>query len=68
MFYKFKCTNKECGKEEERNILISDYDREKDKQKCSCGGKLERVIEWQGIAESSNKNGWFGKSDGSNAI
>ena len=66
MKYKFKCEN--CGKAQEVEIAIKDYDKEKDKQKCSCGGKLERVIEWSGIAESTNKNGWFGKSDGSNAI
>lgn len=29
---------------------------------------MQRVIEWGGIATSSNNNGWFGKSDGSNAI
>lgn len=65
MFYNFKC--KECGKAQEVEIAIKDYDKEKDKQKCSCGGKLERVIEWEGIAEGSGA-GWFGKSDGSNAI
>ena len=66
MFYKFKC--EKCGKVQEVEIAIKDYDKEKDKQKCSCGGKLKRVIEWSGIAESTNKNGWFGKSDGSKAI
>ena len=66
MYYKFKC--EKCGKAQEVEIAIKDYDKEKDKQECSCGGKLKRVIEWNGIAESTNKNGWFGKSDGSNAI
>ena len=66
MKYNFKCNV--CGAEEEKEIAIKDYDKEKDKQKCSCGGKLKRVIEWNGIAESTNKNGWFGKSDGSKAI
>lgn len=61
MYYTFKC--KSCGKEEERNILISDYDREKEKQVCSCGGKLERVIEWEGIAEGSGQ-GWYGARGG----
>ena len=66
MKYNFKCNV--CGAEEEKEIAIKDYDKEKDKQECSCGGKLKRVIEWNGIAESTNKNGWFGKSDGSKAI
>lgn len=61
MYYKFKCTA--CGKEEERNILISDYDREKEKQVCSCGEKMERVIEWEGIAEGSGQ-GWCGARGG----
>ena len=64
MYYKFK--RKACNKEEEKEIAIKDYDKEKDKQVCSsCGGKLDRVIEWQGIADSSNMNGWFGKAGGS---
>ena len=65
MFYKFKCEN--CGKAQEVEIAIKDYDKEKDKQNCSCGGKLERVIEWTGIATAEG-SGWFGKSDGSKAI
>lgn len=66
MKYNFKCNV--CGAEEEKEIAIADYDREKENQKCTCGGKLKRVIEWNGIATCSNNNGWFGKSDGSNAI
>jgi len=65
MFYKFKC--EKCGKVEEKEIAIKDYDKEKDKQECSCGGKLKRVIEWSGIATAEGQ-GWFGKSDGSKAI
>ena len=65
MFYKFKCEN--CGKVQEVEIAIKDYDKEKDKQNCSCGGKLKRVIEWEGIATAEGQ-GWFGKSDGSKAI
>ena len=65
MYYTFKCSD--CGKVQEVEIAIKDYDKEKDRQKCSCGGKLKRVIEWQGIATSSNNNGWCGKSGG-NAI
>ena len=65
MYYKFKCSD--CGKVQEVEIAIKDYDKEKDKQKCSCGGKLKRVIEWSGIAQGAGE-GWCGKSDGSNAI
>ena len=68
MLYRFVCTNKSCGTEEEKEIALADYDREKENQKCTCGGKMQRVIEWHGIATCSNNNGWFGKSDGSNAI
>jgi predicted nucleic acid-binding Zn ribbon protein len=42
MFYNFKCEN--CGKAQEVEIAIKDYDKEKDKQNCSCGGKLHRII------------------------
>lgn len=66
MIYRFICT--ECKCEEEKNIPVSDYDTEKEKQVCSnCGAKMQRVIEWGGIATGSGE-GWFGKSDGSNAI
>ena len=65
MYYTFKCSD--CGKAQEVEIAIKDYDKEKDKQKCSCGGKLKRVIEWSGIA-TADGSGWFGKSDGSKAI
>lgn len=66
MYYRFICT--ECKCEEEKNISVSDYDTEKEKQVCSnCGAKMQRVIEWGGIATGSGE-GWFGKSDGSNAI
>jgi predicted nucleic acid-binding Zn ribbon protein len=68
MYYRFICTDKNCGCEEEKNIPVSDYDTEKEKQICSnCGAKMQRVIEWGGIATGSGQ-GWFGKSDGSSAI
>lgn len=68
MYYRFICTNKNCGCEEEKNIPVSDYDKEKEKQVCSnCGAKMQRVIEWKGIATGSGE-GWHGRSDGSNAI
>ena len=61
MYYTFKCSD--CGKAQEVEIAIKDYDKEKDKQECSCGGKLKRVIEWEGIAEGSGA-GWFGARGG----
>ena len=63
--YTFRCTS--CKKQEERNIPMNMYDKEKNNQICSCGSKMERVIEWNGIATSPNNNGWCGKSSG-NAI
>lgn len=65
MKYKFRCAK--CHKSEEREILMKDYDKEKENQKCTCGGKMDRVIEWEGIATGEGQ-GWFGKSDGSNTI
>ena len=66
MLYRFQCT--ECKCEEEKEIAVKEYDTEKEKQTCSnCGAKMQRVIEWHGIATGSGA-GWFGKSDGSNAI
>ena len=66
MIYNFKCEN--CGKLIEVAISIKEYDKVKNKQTCPlCNGKLKRVIEWNGIATGSGA-GWFGKSDGSNAI
>lgn len=64
MNYKFKYNI--CGKSAEIDIKISDYDTEKDKQFCECGGKMNRVIEWQGWAKASGE-GWYGKN-GSNVI
>lgn len=66
MIYKFKCES--CGKVFNVGICIKDYDRLKNRQTCpECSGKMKRVIEWEGIATSSNNNGWCGKSGG-NAI
>ena len=63
MFYKFRCKN--CNKTLEVEIAIKDYDREKGNQFCSeCKGKMDRVIEWSGIAEGSGA-GWFGARGGS---
>ena len=46
---------------------VIDYDKEKNNQKCpECNEKLDRVIEWQGIAEGGG-DGWYGKK-GSNVI
>lgn len=46
---------------------MKDYVLEKENQKCTCGGKMDRVIEWEGIATGEGQ-GWFGKSNGSNTI
>lgn len=63
MKYNFKCTN--CGREQEKEICIKDYDKVKNSQTCdNCGGTLKRIIEWQGIASGSGE-GWCGKSTGS---
>ena len=44
------------------------HDEQKEKQICSsCGGKMQRLLEWEGIATGSGE-GWHGRSDGSNAI
>lgn len=65
MRYEFRCQS--CGAVEDKSIRIEDYDKAKDKQTCDkCGCKMERVIEWHGMAKSSG-DGWCGKSTG-NAI
>lgn len=62
MFYKFKC--RKCQKEKEINIPMDDYDKEKGNQFCDeCGCRMDRVIQWTGIAEGSGE-GWFGKKGG----
>ena len=56
MFYKFRC--QKCNKLHQVDIKMADYDKEKDNQVCpECNGKMERVIEWQGIATGSGP-GW----------
>lgn len=59
--YKFKCTK--CEKEEERDIPMSHYDEQKDKQLCSeCVSKMTRVIEFSGSVKLCEgmygANGW----------
>lgn len=62
MFYNFKC--QKCNKLHPVDIPMADYDKEKDNQVCpACNGKLERVIEWEGIATGKGA-GWCGRSDG----
>lgn len=66
MEYRWRCTK--CNKECIKSIPIDEYDKEKGNQICpSCGSKLERVIEWSGVASGSGE-GWFGKSNGCSAI
>lgn len=65
MNYLFKSVS--CGKKQEKEICIKEYDRLKNFQKCDkCGGALKRIIEWEGIATGGGQ-GWCGKSTG-NAI
>ena len=66
MTYKFYC--KACDMEHELDIPIAKYMDLKDKQKCPyCKKKLERVLEWSGVATGSG-DGWFGRSDGGKTI
>lgn len=66
MTYSFRCTK--CKTVQDVDIPINDYDTQKDKQLCpECKEKMERVIEWNGIA-TGNGGGWFGKSDGGKVI
>lgn len=52
----------------ELDIPIDKYTELRDKQRCPfCKNKLQRVLEWTGIATGSG-SGWFGRSDGSKAI
>ena len=62
MNYKFKCTA--CNGTCEKDIPLAEYDKQKDKQICICGGKLARGIEWTGIATCDGSGG-CGKSTGS---
>lgn len=49
MIYQFLCSK--CGNEEERDIPMSEYDKEKNNQFCSkCNSQMQRVIEWEGGA------------------
>ena len=62
MRYLFRCVSCKC--EEEKEIPIKEYDKEKTKQTCSnCGAKMERVIEWEGIAQGGGE-GWHGARGG----
>lgn len=65
MFYRFHCDK--CKKDLQVNIPMNLYDSEKDKQLCpECNSKLNRVIEWTGIAKGTG-DGWYG-SKGTNVI
>lgn len=64
--YMFIC--KDCDIEQMLDIPMDKYDKLKDNQLCPlCKGKLERKLEWTGIATGSGE-GWYGKSDGGKAI
>ena len=60
MKYDFKCLK--CDKEVELEIPMKDYTDVKDKQVCSCSGKLERVQGWKGSV--SLCNGMYGIDSG----
>lgn len=64
MLYKFRCND--CGAVCDKPIPVAQYDEMKDKQICICGGKMARVIEWEGYAKGGG-DGWCGNSSG-NAI
>jgi len=54
--------------EHELDIPIDKYMDLKEKQKCPhCHKKLERIIEWTGVATGSG-DGWYGRSDGGKTI
>lgn len=62
MNYNFCC--RKCKKNYEIDIKMADYDKEKNNQKCpECNEKLDRVIEWQGVASGAGE-GWCGNSYG----
>lgn len=66
MVYNFMCPL--CKKVYQKDIKMSDYDTEKDKQFCDDDKtKLERVIEFEGSI-SGGGGGWFGKSNGGTTI
>ena len=49
MIYNFSC--QKCKKKFEIDIPMKDYDKEKNNQVCpECNGKMQRVIEWEGLA------------------
>lgn len=49
MLYKFMC--RKCDKVHQVDIKMADYDKEKNNQVCpDCKGKMDRVIEWEGLA------------------
>ena len=61
MNYLFKCPA--CNGTVEIDISINEYSEQKDKQICTCGNKLVRVLEWTGIATGSGE-GWCGARGG----
>ena len=51
MNYNFYC--KKCNKNHEIDIPMNEYSKVKNDQKCpDCNEKLERVIEWEGVASN----------------
>lgn len=64
MDYEFRC--EKCNKETVIDIPMNEYTNVKDKQVCSCGGKLNRILAFSGSVElckgcygiDSKKGGW----------
>lgn len=61
MKYLFEC--KKCEQQEEKEIQMADYDKEKNKQKCSkCGGEMYRIV--QNFLGASLCSGMYGIDSG----
>ena len=66
MNYDFKCES--CGTETQVDIPMSEYTEQKDKQVCTCGGKLVRIMGWNGTVSLcegcygiDSGKGWTGR-------
>lgn len=65
MNYRYHCDK--CNKDLQIDIPMNKYSQLKDKQTCpECKLKVNRVIEWTGIAKGSG-DGWVG-ARGTNVI
>ena len=60
MKYLFECGA--CRKTTEIDIKLENYDSEKERQRCSCGGKMKRVIEMMEIDGNEDFLNWLSKT------